>query len=483
MREWLTVIIVLLIITVILDGLRRMRANRKSSLKMSLSMHQGTTKDDLDDYGSELPNGGARVIDHRDENHAEDFNKTLREQKASKRKIKKPYRIPQQVSLSLDEHVPMLMESVEETDSVQSKSPKSLFAESGESTEPDQVSKKSPLKPAIKKTSQQSKSKTKHQPKKPTEPDLYNDLGMFDDGDRVEPKISFESEDGGDNKNTKNDLAFHENSAHKEASMSEALDGLSDELEDVLMSNSTYDSSNVHEDDEMDVLREELRSERDQKVLEEKLTNELVDLESGLKTKTAGASSLFEKDETSREDISGKNLDALEDIDTHSYEDEESDYVDDGFDDEENYSEPEDVLVINVMAAKGERFKGEELLNVVLSQGMRFGTMNIFHHHEDSENDGCILYSMANLVTPGTFDLNAMHEFSTPGVSLFMPLPLDSDSLAAFEKMVATARAIAIQLYGDLKDENRSVFTKQTVEHYRSRIQEFERKHRLKSPA
>jgi cell division protein ZipA len=40
--------------------------------------------------------------------------------------------------------------------------------------------------------------------------------------------------------------------------------------------------------------------------------------------------------------------------------------------------------------------------------------------------------------------------------------------------MLAAAASIKVALDGEFKDENRSVFTRQTVEHCRQRIQDFE---------
>ena len=87
----------------------------------------------------------------------------------------------------------------------------------------------------------------------------------------------------------------------------------------------------------------------------------------------------------------------------------------------------EEVLVINVMAPKAMRFAGNELLDVVLGCGMRFGDLNIFHRHLDESGGGPVLFSMANMVKPGVFDLNTMSAFETPGVSLFMSLPMKSE--------------------------------------------------------
>lgn len=146
-------------------------------------------------------------------------------------------------------------------------------------------------------------------------------------------------------------------------------------------------------------------------------------------------------------------------------------------------SAPEEVLVINIMAREGELFLGEPLLNAILQSGLRFGDMDIFHRHSDPMGTGPILFSLANMVKPGYFDLDAMAEFTTPGVSMFMTLPLDHDNMQAFDTMADAARQICDAMGGELKDENRSVMTRQTLEHCRQRIRDFERRQLSRSPA
>lgn len=149
---------------------------------------------------------------------------------------------------------------------------------------------------------------------------------------------------------------------------------------------------------------------------------------------------------------------------------------------EKQPAEPEEVLIINVMAHKGEMFNGGGLLDVILKCGMRYGSMDIFHRHSDTKGEGALLFSMANMVKPGTFDLDAMDDFETPGVSLFMTLPINADSMQSFDLMADTARAIAETLNGELKDEQRSVMTRQTLEHCRQRIRDFERMRLFRRP-
>jgi len=144
--------------------------------------------------------------------------------------------------------------------------------------------------------------------------------------------------------------------------------------------------------------------------------------------------------------------------------DEEDDQEDPG------YSE---VLVINVMARPGTEIAGDELLQVLLGAGLRFGNMSIFHRHADRRG-GPVLFSVANALNPGTFDLNEIHEFTTKGVCFFMTLPNVANNMLAFEQMLATAKHVQSTLDADLKDDNRSVMTAQTIEHYRQRIRDFE---------
>ncbi|WP_341523266.1 cell division protein ZipA [Pseudomonas sp. G.S.17] len=136
----------------------------------------------------------------------------------------------------------------------------------------------------------------------------------------------------------------------------------------------------------------------------------------------------------------------------------------------------EEVLVISVIARDESGFKGPALLQNILESGLRFGEMDIFHRHESMAGNGEVLFSMANAVKPGVFDLDDIDHFSTRAVSFFLGLPGPRHPKQAFDLMVAAARKLAHELNGELKDDQRSVMTAQTIEHYRQRIVEFERR-------
>lgn len=136
----------------------------------------------------------------------------------------------------------------------------------------------------------------------------------------------------------------------------------------------------------------------------------------------------------------------------------------------------EEVLIINVVALDPEGFKGPALLQNILESGLRFGEMDIFHRHESMTGNGERYFSMANGVKPGTFDLDDIDHFSTRAVSFFLGLPGPKHPKRAFDVMLAAARKLSNELNGELHDDQHSVMTAQTIEHYRQRIVDFERR-------
>ena len=140
-----------------------------------------------------------------------------------------------------------------------------------------------------------------------------------------------------------------------------------------------------------------------------------------------------------------------------------------------------EVLAISVVVPQGQIISGAALLPSLLTLGMKYGEMNIFHRHQDNAGNGKVTFSLANALNPGTFDLDNMENFVTQGVSLFMTLPNAGDPFAVFDQMLVAAKQLALEFNGQLLDDKRSVLTKQTEQHYITKIREFERKSRLAS--
>jgi cell division protein ZipA len=131
------------------------------------------------------------------------------------------------------------------------------------------------------------------------------------------------------------------------------------------------------------------------------------------------------------------------------------------------------IIVLNIVARHGVSFRGTEMLNAVHAAGMEFGDMGIFHHFNSDNGRRCPIFSLANMLEPGSFDFEDMAAFSTAGLTLFMQLPAPVDSLMAYEDMLTTAQAIATSINGDVCDERRNLVTLQAIEHTREQLREF----------
>ncbi|MDB2386923.1 cell division protein ZipA [Shewanella sp.] len=132
--------------------------------------------------------------------------------------------------------------------------------------------------------------------------------------------------------------------------------------------------------------------------------------------------------------------------------------------------DPQDVLVLHVVAKDGEELNGAQLLPCLLALNFKHGDMDIFHRHEDNAGTGKILFSMANMVKPGVFDPDYMEQFSTLGVVLFMTLPCHGDALRNFSTMLSSAEQIAEDLNGELLDGGRDEWQESTKQDYIQRI-------------
>jgi cell division protein ZipA len=137
--------------------------------------------------------------------------------------------------------------------------------------------------------------------------------------------------------------------------------------------------------------------------------------------------------------------------------------------------EPAEVLILYVLLPETKEMKGPDLLSALLTLGFKYGDMDIFHRHQDSAGSGAVLFSLANMFNPGTFDLENIDKLSTRGVSLFMTLPGPGEPLQNFNLMHNAAKKLADEFGGQVLDGQRSVLTVQTVRHYVDKIREFQR--------
>lgn len=120
--------------------------------------------------------------------------------------------------------------------------------------------------------------------------------------------------------------------------------------------------------------------------------------------------------------------------------------------------------------------QGAVLLQMMTELGCKFGDMGIFHRYEQTSGNGPLIFSVANMFNPGTFDLDNIENFETEGVALFMTLPLDYDGQQAFNMMLNAAKKLAMEIpQGQVLDGQRQVLSRQSIQKAHQTIREFEK--------
>ena len=366
-REILIALGALLIVAILLDGFRRVRNAGKGKLRVKRRRQPIFEGDDLDEFGSELPGGGARVVAFRDEDSAEQFSQTI--------KANREYD-PNRVTSPFRQSEPDSVESIDDSSTVDE------LPEANEGHDERAIGLGDPI--AVESASQLASIA------------------------QVDKPVATETRDES------------QTSLLNEEAKAFAEDGDAPESPVVAVADVSTAGSKS---------KSAKKKFRKSRAAKDKLNK-------GLAGKSKAA-----------QVVSPSKAPA-----------------------------DDDVIILHLMAEQGGVFRGDELLKALINNGLRYGSLKIFHRHERSDGSGAVLFSMANSVNPGTFELNAMGEFLTPGVTFMMVLADSEDPLRTFDLMLACIHGVNSAIGGELKDQQRSALSQQTAEHYRQRIMDFNRR-------
>lgn len=135
------------------------------------------------------------------------------------------------------------------------------------------------------------------------------------------------------------------------------------------------------------------------------------------------------------------------------------------------------IVSLFVVAREGETFRGSDIAVAAEKAGLQFGAMGIFHRLVDGRPAAGPIFSMANMVKPGHFDMARIGELETPGVTFFVMLPGPLAALDAWDALLPAAQRIAELLDGELLDEDHNALGRQRIAGLREELRAWDRHH------
>ena len=140
---------------------------------------------------------------------------------------------------------------------------------------------------------------------------------------------------------------------------------------------------------------------------------------------------------------------------------------------------PKKIVTLRFVPKKNEELDLEQIVLALRDAGLQRGKYGIFHYFVDQgADDKEVEFSVANLIEPGSFDLNDIKGNVIPGMTFFMELPGQGDPVVRFDRMVSIARDLKQILAADLLDEEGSYWSIQRERYIREEIIEYYHQHK-----
>jgi len=127
------------------------------------------------------------------------------------------------------------------------------------------------------------------------------------------------------------------------------------------------------------------------------------------------------------------------------------------------------VIAFTVVARDGATFSGKSIKTTLESLDLHFGDLQIFHRSLPGLRKQT-LFSVANILDPGTLNPDSFATMQTPGLLVFARLPGPVNGLTLFDDLLDVAQKMTDKLNGTLCDESRQPLSQSAIEAMRSRI-------------
>ncbi len=165
--------------------------------------------------------------------------------------------------------------------------------------------------------------------------------------------------------------------------------------------------------------------------------------------------------------VSGSSVDADYDLDLNVSTQAESS-ADSAAADADDKNVTNDIIVLYILPKANQILHGAQINSSAQAMGLTFGEMDIFHYRNKNRN----VFSLANMLEPGSFNADTIHELKTTGLTVFMQLQ-KGDPLDDLTEMLQRSYQLAGLLDARICNHRREPLTEQDAENYRSQVSAF----------
>ncbi len=127
-----------------------------------------------------------------------------------------------------------------------------------------------------------------------------------------------------------------------------------------------------------------------------------------------------------------------------------------------------DIIVLYILPKPDCILAGAQINSAAQAMGLRFGEMDIFHYMDSKRS----VFSLANMLEPGSFDADSIHDLKTTGLTIFMQIHA-GDPLDDLTEMLQRSYQLAGLLDARLCNYKREPLTEQDAENYRIQVSDF----------
>ena len=133
------------------------------------------------------------------------------------------------------------------------------------------------------------------------------------------------------------------------------------------------------------------------------------------------------------------------------------------------------IVTLYLAARAGEKLQGADIVVAAEKAGLVYGHMGVFHRLVEGHPERGPVFSVANIMKPGSFEMATIQALETPAIAFFLTLPAPIAALDAWETMLPTAQRMAELLDGVVLDEQRNALGRPRIGQIRDELRVYDR--------